>query len=263
MTPLGHCFQEKTPPPHAAVGACLNGIGRPGPAAGVPEMVEGILAALRPVLTAAINERLRQRKVGRAGGSGSRYALRRGHRAWEVIFDWERAVVGDELGLWYVDYLLKVQPGELIHGVQLAGRALGRPVLQEGTLGRDDKGMAKLIEDQARECLAVVENPTAGESEKRAALEELERLAAARRSVKRQPDGAASKCVGAIRRAIWRLHDGLADAPQSVLRTFARHLNHHLLLPSSRYSKGRQGRCRAGVAGCFIYERPAGIFWEG
>ena len=74
--------------------------------------------------------------------------------------------------------------------------------------------------------------------------------------------------VRAVRLAINRLHENLAEAvdangqPHPVLRPFGEHLAKHLIGPSARYN-GRMGaRTRAGVAGRFTYEPPAGVRWS-
>jgi len=49
--------------------------------------------------------------------------------------------------------------------------------------------------------------------------------------------------------------------PTPVLRPIADHLTKHLITPSARFN-GRMGaRTRAGVAGHFTYEPPAGVVW--
>ena len=222
--------------------------------------VEGMLSALRPVLLGCVEGWRREGKG--AGRLEPRYALRLGYRAWEVIFDGERAVMGDELGMRYAVYLLKVRPCELVHGTTLAGAVLGQPVVQEGDLWENQTRTVRRIEAEALEMKAVLDDPTAAACEQDQARRELARLAAARRVVERQPASGACKCAGAIRKSLWRLHDGLAEAPSPVLRAFAGHLKDHLLVPSSRYAGRRDGRRRTGVAGGFIYERPARIFWE-
>jgi hypothetical protein len=233
----------------------------------VSAIVREILSQLQPAVDAAVRNSLGA-GTGSGRGGGPRYALRRGHGAWEVIFDWERAVVGDELGLWYADHLLRVQPWQLIHAVPLAAAALGRPALQEGDLESASKETVQLLQAEARECQTVLEDPNAPDEQKAKAREKLEALAEARREVDRKPRSGAGKCVEAVRKALWRLHDDYADArdcegrPDRVLRRFAKHLKEHLLIPSSRYSRRRNGRQRAGVAGCFIYERPPGVVWE-
>ena len=69
-------------------------------------------------------------------------------------------------------------------------------------------------------------------------------------------------------RAIRCLHGRLAEAvdsegkPDPVLRSFARHLNEHLLIPSD--GGGIPGRFRVGAAlpGWFTYESPPDVDWS-
>jgi hypothetical protein len=48
-----------------------------------------------------------------------------------------------------------------------------------------------------------------------------------------------------------------------VLRDFAQHLLTYLIVPSSRFNRGKGSRNRAGVAGTFTYEPPPGVVWMG
>ena len=53
-----------------------------------------------------------------------------------------------------------------------------------------------------------------------------------------------------------------AGEPEPVLRAFARHLDEHLLMPSSRHAVWIGGRDAAILAGFFTYEPPAGVVWN-
>ena len=69
--------------------------------------------------------------------------------------------------------------------------------------------------------------------------------------------------------AIKRLHVRLAGAvdaegkPHPVLQAFARHLYEHLLLPSGRGGGYARGWPAATYPGCFTYEPPTGVVWDG
>ena len=233
-------------------------------AAALRARVEAILADSHARVLALL-----QPAPGRgAGGGGPQFALWPDYGAWELIYAGRRASVGDEVGLRYLEVLLKVRPGELVHASELFAAGRGGPVLQEASLAEQHQATVRAIERQARECQEVLENPTTAESEKRQALTDLEQLRQARAVAARPARSGASQCAEAVRKALRRLHDGFAQArgrdrrPHPVLRDFAAHLKEHLLDPSARYAGRRGGPRRAGVAGCFIYERPAGIFWE-
>jgi hypothetical protein len=51
--------------------------------------------------------------------------------------------------------------------------------------------------------------------------------------------------------------------PHPVLGSFADHIKRHVLIPSVRYSGHGGPYARAGLAGCFTYERPGGVSWSG
>jgi hypothetical protein len=69
--------------------------------------------------------------------------------------------------------------------------------------------------------------------------------------------------------AIQRLHARLAQAvdgegrPHPVLQAFAWHLHEHLLVPSGRGGGHGGARLASGPAGCFTYEPPTGVVWNG
>jgi hypothetical protein len=46
------------------------------------------------------------------------------------------------------------------------------------------------------------------------------------------------------------------------MRAFATHLQEYLLKPSARFNAGARVGGRAGLAGRFTYEPPAGVVWE-
>lgn len=222
-------------------------------------LVEGILTSLWPRMELLVAQQVRL-IAGRCAGPP--YVMRHKYRAWALTFAGDASAFGDETGARLVNHLFKVQPGELVHALDLSARVLGRPVLQERNLREDQRATVRHIEARARECKAVMDDPTATEPAREEALNELEELAATRAMVLRERADGASKCVKAIRKAIHRFHDGIAGTSDPVLQGFAQHIQQYLLEPSRRFSTHPLGRQRAGLAGYFVYERPPGVVWE-
>lgn len=201
------------------------------------------------------------------GGEGARYALRNGGGIWKIVFDWKGADWKDEKGLRYVAYLVKHPPAQPIHGTKLAAQVFGYADVPELSLGKEDESTQRAIEKEAKELASVIRSAGASDLEKREARERLEELAKVRKVAGKRPESNAEKTVRAVRKAIHRLHKKLASAkdgggrPHPVYRPFAEHILKHIIIPSARYSGRRGARTKAGVAGCFTYERPEGVEW--
>jgi hypothetical protein len=198
---------------------------------------------------------------------GASFVLRREAGVWSVVFEGKTGAFRHEKGALYVDYLLKNPTACPIHGVQLFGLATGQGIIQEANLSGDSAGTLAKAKERAMELLEVLKDPNASDGKKADAREELEVLAEAKKAVGKRPASNAEKTVRAVRKAISRLHETLADArgkdgkPHPVLNAFAEHLSKHLIIPSSRYGGNGRGRVKAGVAGSFTYEPPAGMTW--
>jgi hypothetical protein len=230
-------------------------------------------------------------------GHRPRYSLRKGLGAWELVFAGRKGLVEDERGAQIVAYLLRNPPREPIHAVPLETKVWAREWAEASLPGREsqptdeangverpagelemdeqasgarlDQGENTLLKKKFRELLEIIEDTTLPQDERDAAQLELDELhhamdGAAGRAV---VDGAA-KAAERVRKAIKRLHAKLANAIDEnraanvVLRDFAEHLLTHLIIPSSRFNRGKGSRNRAGVAGTFIYEPPPGVVWE-
>ena len=225
-----------------------------------------------------------------------RYALRHQMDIWQVVFDGRKALVKDGRAMRIVAYLLLNPPSEPIHAVPLEAQVWGRE-LEAGEPERDEESSSAdetdpspahmpeemncqasgarldqveniLLKRKFRELLEIIEDGTLPQAERDAAQEELDQLhAALDGAAGRVVDGAA-KAAFRVRKAIKRLHNKLATAvdgnhqPDTVLRDFAAHLLTHLIIPSSRFNRGKGSRNRAGVAGTFTYEPPAGMVWK-
>ncbi len=194
-----------------------------------------------------------------------RYLLRKCYKAWRLVFNGMEAVLKDSRGMALVAYLLLNPAPGGIHGVNLAARATGHSVVQEGSL--EDQGQRAEAEMKrvAKECLEVIHDPTAAEGEKMEAQTRLDALAETRKSLRRRTASNAEKVVRSVRRAIERLITGLRTArgpAQAALRAFGEHLHQHLWIPSARYGGSRRDRLATGTAGQFTYEPPPGVQWH-
>ena len=200
--------------------------------------------------------------------SVGRYLLRKGRGMWKLVFNGMETVIKDCRGIALVAQLLLHTPVAGIHATELAALALGQSVVQEASLAGDGEAGKKSIRQRAHECMAVIQDPSASETEKNEAKQELDGLAQSLKVVSQVPASGAEKQVRAVRRAIERFISSLRTArdrskeAQQALRAFGEHLHQYLWVPSSRYGGSRRARVRSGMAGRFVYERPAGVRWS-
>ena len=203
------------------------------------------------------------------------HALRRGPGFWEVTFQGQHAIFPHEPGALYVAWLLLHPPPEPIHAVALAldARTLcdqtsgAEEAIQLRSLGLDGAESVRAMRRRERELEAVVDNRLEVEPVRAEAERELEAIADFLRTYPWRSRDCAEKCTRVVSMAIQVLVAHLAQAvdaqgnPHPGLRVFARHLDEHLLMPSSR--DGVVGGVRAdGVPGCFTYEPPPGVVWS-
>jgi hypothetical protein len=219
--------------------------------------------------------------------------LRQDLGVWALTFAGREAGLRHEQGLYYVAYLLTHPPQEPLHGLAVALRALTLydprqlaaeevpsaltqgvtpridAPLQERSLGLEHANEAWLVRRKQLELEAIVDDEDQIEPVRSEAQFELIDIYEYQKHNQKRTMDAAQRAVRAVRMAIRRLHEGLANAvdpsgrPHGVLRPFAEHLEKHLLLPSARYSEHKRLSARAGLAGCFTYERPPGVVWVG
>jgi hypothetical protein len=208
------------------------------------------------------------------------YSLRKDLGFWQLAFRGQGATFKHEQGACYVAFLLLHPPAEPIHGLALALKtrafyparttapmetAIGGPI-QQRSLSLEDAEALLALRRKQLELEAIVDDDDQIEPVKAEALRELEDIYAFQKKHPCRARDTAQKAVHAVRTAILRFYDHLAKAasadgsPHPVLSPFASHLERHLLIPSGRYSKSRT-RLRAGLAGCFTYEPPAGVVW--
>jgi hypothetical protein len=219
------------------------------------------------------------------------YALRKGLGYWELIFANSQAILKHEQGIYYVAWLLTHPPAEPIHGLALSlkaaalydGRTAGAALAVESPNGQklaipadacvqerspalDSSLAAARLRRKQLELEAVLDDEDQPEPVKAEAIRELEDIYKFQKRNPAQIRTAAERAVHSVRTAIIRFHQHAAAAtdargePHPVLQPFAAHIERHLLIPSGRYSKAAF-RKRAGLAGCFTYEPPAGIVW--
>lgn len=231
-----------------------------------------------------------QTQSGRQAASA--YSLRKGMDAWELVFEGHRAVLKHEQGVRYVAYLLKHPYPDMIHPIDLLLRvqpaqaradgmtelvdaATGRHVpltrdarLYERSLGLDAVESARALRRRERLLEAILEDDDQDEPVKAEAMRELEEIERVRPAVGGRVEDQAKRVTKAVRRAIHRLQARLAQEtdevgrPHDLLRRFARHIERHILLPSTRYGSRKASLSGAGLSGCLVYEPPAGVIWE-
>jgi len=227
-----------------------------------PEQQEAMVHFLRGDSQALAN-------VNGRTGEKPRYLLRKGNLGWRLVFDGQETVLGDEKAVAYVGVLMLDPPVEPIHGTELAHRAFGDAVIEDQrNLGMDDAETARKMAETRRRCQAVIDNEGASEVEREEARAELEEIEDWARKHMRGTEVSEQLQVRAIRQSIRRFVDRLLMArnvrgePDEVLRAFGEHLDRYLWRPSGGGTSGRTARVRAGLAGRFTYEPPAGVKWS-
>ncbi len=196
--------------------------------------------------------------------------LRKEHRGWQLVFQGETRFLADEKGLHYTAYLLKNPPPDPIHASELAAKAMGDAVIEgQRNLSADDKDTLAAMKKSRQEFQAVLDDDEATDVEKNEATSELAKIDAWAKKHARGTEASEQKQARAIRAAIRRLVDGLAQAeydkgvPDDVLQAFGQHLERYLVKPSSVGNTSRKARVQSGMAGKFTYLPPKGAKWSG
>lgn len=170
--------------------------------------------------------------------------------------------------------LLLEPPPEPLHAVALALKARGKaaagggPELdpQERSMRLGEAAAVRALWRRQRELEGVLEDRLQIEPVKAEALRELEEITERLRQSPWLSHQGAERCVKAVADAIMALFRHLVLAvdaegkPEPVLHALARHLYQHVLLPSGRC---RGPRVAPYLLGCFTYEPPAGVVWDG
>jgi hypothetical protein len=228
-------------------------------------------------------------KTARPGRSG--FALRRDLGFWRLTFGGEQAVLKHGRGIECVAYLLYHPSAEPMHAIDLsaasaksstascavgvaAAQSVGGLVLlekgariQERSLGLDQAEAFRSLRQKEKELAAILEDDDASEPVKAEAQRELEAIDTYQTRHVRAATDNSQKIVRTVRMGVVRFQRRLSRAtdtagnPHPVLRPFGEHLDRYLLRPSARYCRRNAGR--AGYPGCFTYEPPAGVVWEG
>jgi hypothetical protein len=153
-------------------------------------------------------------------------------------------------------------------------RALyGKPIdetqiVQQRAMGLDDAETFRALRQKQRELERILDDRNEIEPVKAEAMRELQEIYEFQRRSPWRTRDCAYKTVRAVSRAIDRFRERLAEAvdargrPNRVMRTFARHLDKHLVVPSSVGRPLQRPRFADILAGCFGYNPPAGIIWE-
>ncbi len=224
----------------------------------------------------------------------SPYSIRKHISFWSLTFNGQEACFDHEQGAYYVGYLLLNPPDEPIHGMALEMKAEAffgcKPEVPcetfitdpqtgqiltlacdadvaERHLSVDDAEGCDYIWRKTEELEAILEKDIASEPVKAEVRRELEDLYAYQQKTQSRVRDTSRKTVRAVREAIHHFHQTLAKAldpkrkPHPILRPFAEHLQHFLIIPSARFCKVGHVRSKANGAGCFTYEPPAGVNW--
>lgn len=220
----------------------------------------------------------------------ARYALLRAGDFWELWLQGQHATLPHQQGLLYAGHML-AHPGIHVKKLYLATRyaraphgttgiteawdeahgqvvALGRqPVIQDPVTSADNEEARRRLQCKARALKAVLDDPAASESEKSEAKMQRQQIADFLRQDSRPSRDEYKKAADSVRCALNRLvgsllkAEGPALSPHQVKREFARQLEEYLLNPSRRYSVPGARPARGDLAGCLIFEPPAGVRW--
>lgn len=204
-----------------------------------------------------------------------RYALRKGLRVWELYFDYERALLKHERGIFYVHWLLYHPDETPIHAIDLMAKvpeiyrqqlglaplvnpATGRPVelesharLQERSLALDDRQAMRAIFKKEKELEAILDSDDATEPEKAEALRELEEIIEYEKNHARRSRDAAHNLTDSVQTAIRRLRRHISQGAEA--RTPA----HNLLLHIKKHMPAKPNH----MPGTFCYAPPPWVNW--
>jgi hypothetical protein len=220
------------------------------------------------------------------------FSLTKKGKNWELVFEGETTHLKNELGLYYVAYLLSHPYEEPMHPVNLqvkarddmyegqrcettytdpdTGKTLALPKdaeLQQLSLRIEEAESAYRLFQKQLELEALVDSDDATEPVKAEAYRQLEDIYRYQRQSAGRTRDLAQKTSQAVTKAIKRFCQKLSVAvnsdgsPNQLLRRFAEHLKLHLLIPSGRLTNG--GRTRNGTTrGCFTYHPGNGVAWR-
>jgi hypothetical protein len=219
------------------------------------------------------------------------FAIRKGLGLWKVTFESHEAEFKHQQGATYVTWLL-LNPHP-IHALDLLARlasrdranrgfteltdpATGKTVpleahsrIQERSLGLEHVQTLRALRLKEQELEAIIEDENESEPVKAEAMRDLEAITQFQKQSLHRTADSAQKAAKSVRVAISRFHQHLrtsTDAtgnPHAVLRSFATHIEKHLIIPSARYASRGAGHGRTGLAGHFTYEPPSGLIWTG
>lgn len=221
----------------------------------------------------------------------SPYRIVRLAKGWKIVFSGQEAILTEQGGMRFVEYLLKNPPVQPIHVLELeavtapVSKVFSGPqeivhpeteesvsvdrtaILQERNLGLDDAETQRALWAVRKESQAILDNPLSGPRERAVAQKSVEDIDAfLKRNGVKETSGAKAS-YDRVRKAFSRLLKLLKEfrdqqgRPEPVFIQFAEHLDEYLIQPSRRYSGTSRSRVRAKVAQTFTYEPPPGVTW--
>jgi hypothetical protein len=167
---------------------------------------------------------------------------------WELSFAGQRAVLPQHQGLFYIAYLLTNPHAAPIPGTDLVGEVFGRygehedfrPPIPKGC--RNDARVAKILLRKEKRLEAVVDREGEEDFVRIEALRELMVLDELKRIYFSEIAREARNAGDVLSDTLRELHVMLANAvdvrgePHGLIRDFAMHLLHYVLMPSERVS---------------------------
>jgi hypothetical protein len=134
-------------------------------------------------------------------------------------------------------------------------------------LCRDDAEVLARLRRKQIQLERILDEVTESEPVKAEAVRELEAIYQFQKTSPSATLTNVQKVVRAVRRAIYRFHEHLANAvdahgnPHAVLRPFAAHLKKHLIIPSGCHLRPGHPTAREEITGRFTYEPPRDVNW--
>ena len=225
---------------------------------------------------------------------GGRHVIARGANSWRVVFDGvELPGIGKDRGMFFVAYLAGHAGSDPMHALELEAKVSHfyrkecglQEIVDPGTeelvpvgidavlVERDlnlDKGrMAKLLGNEERKAMAVLDNPRANQSARAEALKKVDAIRAYRVNQFGKDSSPANDAAKRVRTAIDRLVVTVqhmkpgAPAQAHAVAGFGTFVQKHIRDASARLwpKAGMRARSRGSQPGHFVCEKVSGIEW--